>query len=73
MKSNIVYKMNNANELLMIPDSMEDEIIKQAHEQGHCATKKTEEIISREYFIRNCSRKVKHCIKNCVQCILARG
>ena len=73
MKKGVIYRMNNDSELLVIPEAMENEIIKQAHEQGHFAAKKTEEIIKREYYIKNCPYKVEKYIKNCVHCILVEG
>lgn len=50
---------------------MQMEIIKNSHERGHFGVTKTKELINREYYIENLDEKIKKCINNCIECILA--
>lgn len=49
---------------------MHFEIIKRAHEVGHFAAGKTEEMVKRSFFIPQLRGKIQKCIRNCVPCIL---
>jgi transposase InsO family protein len=68
---NLLYKEENGQNLLVIPTGMQEQIIKNAHENGHFASKKTSELISREYYIPKLENKIKKVIANCIPCILA--
>lgn len=46
----ILYK-DPIKELIVIPSSMEDEIIKMAHRQGHFSTNKTKDALEKAYYI----------------------
>lgn len=70
MKNEVLYKMHNGRELLVIPKKMQPEIIRSAHDNGHFAVKKVEELILREYHFDQMKDKISSHIKNCVQCIL---
>ncbi|XP_033232036.1 uncharacterized protein LOC117183012 [Belonocnema kinseyi] len=50
---------------------MEDEIIRSAHQRGHYAVKRTEEVIKRDYYIASLTGKVAKFISNCVACLIA--
>jgi transposase InsO family protein len=67
----LLYKEENGQNLLVIPTGMQEQIIKNAHENGHFASKKTSELISREYYIPKLENKIKKVIANCIPCILA--
>lgn len=69
-KHAVVYKYANGRELLVIPKAMQTEIIKRAHEEGHFAVRKTEEVVEREYFIPRLKEKIQTVIANCIPCIL---
>lgn len=71
LRNNILFKDINGTELLVVPKSMQSEIIKNTHENGHFATKKVEEIIKQQFFIEKIKEKVKKVIDNCIPCILA--
>uniref|UniRef100_A0AAG5DSK9 RNA-directed DNA polymerase n=1 Tax=Anopheles atroparvus TaxID=41427 RepID=A0AAG5DSK9_ANOAO len=47
-----------------------EEIIRNAHEQGHFGVKKTKELIASDYYIPGLEEKIVRCIENCVKCIL---
>ena len=53
MKNDLLYKILNEREIIAVPEAMEIEIIKEIHEQGHYAVKKTEDLVMQQYFIRD--------------------
>ncbi|KAG5884275.1 hypothetical protein JTB14_021332 [Gonioctena quinquepunctata] len=46
VKSDILYKFVNGRELIVVPKMMQTDIIKKAHEIGHFALPKTEEVVT---------------------------
>ena len=56
--------------MFVVPENMEDEIIRRANENGHFAADKTIRAIEEEYYIPEISKKVAKFIKNCVRCII---
>lgn len=70
IKNGLLYKFYRGSDLLVIPTSLEDEIIRSAHLLGHFASQRTEEIIRREYYMPSLSEKVKKFITNCVACLV---
>jgi len=70
LRNQIVYKQSQGRELIMVPSSMQHEIIRRTHEKGHFAIKRTEEEVKREFFIPNLHTKIEKCIINCIKCIL---
>lgn len=71
LKSDILYKLIDDVELLVIPQEMQKVIIKQAHERGHFGVKKTKELISKEHFIPELETQIRNIIANCVQCVVS--
>lgn len=69
MRNGALYK--GVEQQLVIPKRLEQEIIKRAHENGHFGKKKTIEIISKDYYIEDVTRKVENYIMSCIPCILA--
>lgn len=70
MKGGLVYKFKEGRDLLVIPKAMQTGIIQSAHQKGHFAAKRTEEMIGRKYYIPDLTRKVEQHIANCVACII---
>ncbi|XP_037806852.1 uncharacterized protein LOC119600595 isoform X1 [Lucilia sericata] len=70
LKGDVLYKMSDDYELLVIPKGMYAEIIKTAHEKGHFSIKKTKELIYKEYFIPKLEEKIQKLISNCIPCII---
>ena len=70
IKNGVLYQYDAGRELLVVPDSMHSEIIKEVHENGHFASTKTEEILKRDFFKPGLKKKVENLITNCVKCIL---
>ena len=70
MKGDILYKLVDDCELIVLPKGMRSEIIRNAHERGHFSIKKTKELISKEYFIPNLEERIQKQISNCIPCII---
>ena len=70
IKNNVLYKCVNGNDLLVVPEEMQMNLIRAAHEKGHFAVKRTEENLNNEFYIPNVKQKIEKCIANCVTCIL---
>lgn len=70
LQNGILYKELNGDKQLYIPKAMELQIINSVHDKGHFGVKKLVELIEREYFIPDVSKKCELVIKNCVPCIL---
>ncbi|KAG5892273.1 hypothetical protein JTB14_034224 [Gonioctena quinquepunctata] len=68
VKSDILYKFVNGRELIVVPKMMQTDIMKKAHEIGHFALPKTEEVVNRKFSIPKLKEK---CLGNCIHCILA--
>lgn len=70
LKADVLYKFVDGEELLVVPDSMQIDIIRNAHDRGHYASKRTEETLKHQFYIPKVKEKIDHFIKNCVPCIL---
>ncbi|KAK9681060.1 7tm Odorant receptor [Popillia japonica] len=71
-KKNILYKQEHGEKLFVVPASMQRQIIKNAHENGHFSVKKTKELLRRDYYIPSLEEKIKNVILNCIPYILAQ-
>ncbi|GBN87706.1 Transposon Ty3-G Gag-Pol polyprotein [Araneus ventricosus] len=69
-RNGILYKFVEGKELAVVPDSMQTEIIRNAHERGHTGVKYTEKHLQNYYYIPKLRPKVENIISNCVHCIL---
>ncbi|GFT93483.1 transposon Ty3-I Gag-Pol polyprotein [Trichonephila clavipes] len=70
VKTNFFTKTVNGTDLLVVPDEMQANIIKTAHERGHFAVLRTQDLVSKDFYIPRLKDKVEKCIQNCVTCIL---
>ena len=70
LKHGLVYKGEEGQEKLVIPKGLQQEVIRRAHEVGHFSTKKTTELLAREYWMERMEQKVEAFIQNCLPCIL---
>lgn len=70
LRNGVVYKYSNGCELLDVPKSMEVEVIRAAHENGHFGIKKVEECLNKQFFIAKGKEKIQQVISSCVPCIL---
>jgi len=51
---------------LVIPRSMQQQLIRKAHERGHFAVDKTEALVKRDYWIPGLRPKVEKIVHNCI-------
>ena len=72
LKHGLLYKDPN-RELLVIPASMEEEIIQIAHREGHFGIKKTRDLFERQFYIPNILPKVTKVVRNCMECIVSEA
>ncbi|GFX43922.1 retrovirus-related Pol polyprotein from transposon 297 [Trichonephila clavipes] len=49
VKNKLLYKTVNGTDLLVVPDEMQANIIKTAHERGHFAVLRTQDLVSKEF------------------------
>ncbi|GFT06181.1 hypothetical protein TNCV_1595801 [Trichonephila clavipes] len=70
VKNKLLCKTVNGTDLLVVPDEMQANIIKTAHERRHFAVLRTQDLVSKDFCIPRLKDKVEKCIQNCVTCIL---
>ncbi|GFV43082.1 hypothetical protein TNCV_5027721 [Trichonephila clavipes] len=70
VKNKLLYKTVNGTDLLVVPDEMQANIIKTAHERDHFAVPRTQDLVSKDFYIPRLKDKVEKCIQICVTCIL---
>lgn len=70
LKSGVLYKNVNGNNLLVVPKAMEREIINEAHNVGHFAVQKTVHSIQQQFWIPHVERKVEQVVNACIKCII---
>ncbi|GFU07266.1 transposon Tf2-6 polyprotein [Trichonephila clavipes] len=70
VKNKLLYKTVNSTDLLVVPDEMQANIIKTAHERGQFAVLRTQDLVSKDFYIPRLKDKVEKCFQNCVTCIL---
>lgn len=69
--SDMLMKVVEGREVVVVPAELQCEVIRRAHDNGHFGVKKLEDIIKRDYYIPHLSAKIKRQIECCVKCILA--
>ncbi|KAL0881567.1 hypothetical protein ABMA27_001398 [Loxostege sticticalis] len=69
LENGVLYK--GVEKKLVIPNTMDMEIVKKAHEIGHFGKKKIKDIIEQEYYITKLEEKIDRVISTCVPCLLA--
>ncbi|GFU46984.1 transposon Ty3-I Gag-Pol polyprotein [Trichonephila clavipes] len=72
VKNKLLYKTVNGTDLVVVPDEMQANIIKTAHEHGHYAVLRTQDLVSKDFYIPRLKDKVEKCIQNYVACILTK-
>ncbi|GFY25781.1 blastopia polyprotein [Trichonephila clavipes] len=71
LNDNVLFKISENQELLVVPEMMQVNVIKKAHSFRHFAVTKTEELVRRDYYFPNMRKCVENVIKNCVEGRLA--
>lgn len=72
LKFDVLYKDPN-KELIVVPALMEQEIIRIPHRQGHFASRKTQDLVEKSFYIPDLKSKVDKAVKNCVECIVSEA
>lgn len=67
----ILYKRVEGDLLLVVPKSMQSEVILQVHERSHFGWRNTEYQIRAEYWFPELRAKVQRAVGNCIRCLLA--
>ena len=67
---NVLCKIYNGLDLLVVPDNMQFNVTKHIHKHGHFAHKHWKVAIKEQFFISNLSAKIDKVLSNCVTCIL---
>lgn len=70
MKGGVLYYAKNGLDLIVLPRSMEKQIILEVHNNGHFGVQKTIHTLNQQYWIPQVEQKVRQVISNCVKCIL---
>ncbi|GFU77952.1 hypothetical protein TNCV_521521 [Trichonephila clavipes] len=65
VKNKLLYITVNGTDLLVVPDKMQANIIKTAHERGHFAVLRIQDLVSKDFYIPRLKDKVEKCIQNC--------
>ncbi|GFX53263.1 retrovirus-related Pol polyprotein from transposon 297 [Trichonephila clavipes] len=74
VKNKLLYKTVNGTDLLVVPDEMQANIIKTAHERGHFAVLRTQDLIYGRCRSHKSIRKPKTCLrKNPARIITDKG
>lgn len=71
MRNDLLYKFVEGTHLLVVPKSMQKEILRGIHGIGHIGARRMEAICKQDYFIHKIGNCIDAVIANCVPCILA--
>lgn len=71
LRNGVLYKQHDDDVLIVVPKAMQREIIKQAHDKGHFAVRKVEQLLKKEFWFDHVREKTEKVIRNCVPCILS--
>lgn len=71
MRAEVLFKIIDDEERMVVPRSMHLQIIRHIHDRGHLSAIKTERLVAKEYWIQGLKAKVERVVHSCVPCILA--
>lgn len=71
VRNGLLYKETDGDVLLVLPRSLQFQLVRQVHEAGHFAVGKTETMVKRDYWFPNMRSVIEKVVRNCVSCILA--
>ncbi|KMQ83277.1 blastopia polyprotein [Lasius niger] len=70
LKNNVLYKIEKDADVLVVPQTMQGEVIRNAHNKGHYAVSKTESIVKQNFYFPNLRKCVENVVSSCIECIL---
>lgn len=71
VRNGLLFKEVENDVKLIVPRSMQTQIIRRVHENGHFGSAKTEILVRKDYWFTDLKSKVEKIVRNCVPCILA--
>lgn len=71
IRNKLLYKCMEGEMLVVVPKSMEVQVIRRAHDRGHFGINKTEAVVKRDFWFKGMRQKVEQVISSCLDCILA--
>ena len=71
LRNDVLYKFVDGAYVLVVPKSLQKQIIQTFHERGHFGLGKVSKLIKNDFFIPQVDRKIAEVISNCIPCILA--
>ncbi|MCO6516465.1 MAG: hypothetical protein J6586_08215 [Snodgrassella sp.] len=71
LRNELLYREVEDTPLLVVPKSMQTQVVRRAHERGHFGVTKTEALVKRDYWFRGMREKVERVVRSCIDCILA--
>lgn len=69
LENDILFKSDQKQ--LVIPRSMEKEVIRRVHANGHFGKRKMKELLSKDFYIKDIDKKKDDFIASCIPCLLA--
>jgi len=71
MKNNLLHRDNGGDLLIVVPKTLQNSIVKQAHEKRHFGVSKTEALLLKDYWSKRMRPRIEKVITNCIDCLLA--
>ena len=71
IENDILMKRVNDKNVIVLPTSMQANVIKKIHENGHFSVRKVAERMKEEFYVSNLNEKIEKVISCCIPCILA--
>lgn len=71
VKNDLLYRVESGEYLVVVPKSMQTQVVQRAHGRGHFGINKTEALVRNDYWFKGMREKVESVIRNCIDCILA--
>lgn len=70
-RNGVLYRFIEGAYLLVVPKSIQREIVRSVHEIGHINSQKVETHLKQHYYFANMRKRINEILSNCVSCILA--
>lgn len=71
LRDGLLCKETNGEIVIVVPKSMQSQVIRMTHERGHFGANKTEALIREDYWFKDMRPKILKVIASCLNCILA--
>ncbi|KAG6465495.1 hypothetical protein O3G_MSEX015186 [Manduca sexta] len=69
LDNGILYK--GEEKRLVVPRSLEKEIIRKIHQKGHFSVRKMKEAVGKDYYLKNMNKMIEEVVVSCIPCLLA--